>query len=141
MPATVPVRQFVSDFGYPEVAALGDEDNLFDKLSIDGDDAFEFIHAFVKTYDVNMNAYRWYFHHGEEGFNPAWLIGIRPPWARVKSIPVTMGVLQQAIDSGRWPIDYPPHAQPKVRVDVLVSTLFVAALLFVAGVFVGLGLR
>lgn len=34
-----------------------------------GDDAFDFIEEFATKFSVNLDDYRWYFHHGEEGLN------------------------------------------------------------------------
>ncbi|WP_296595421.1 DUF1493 family protein [Phenylobacterium sp.] len=120
------MRADVSDFLAPwaEGAVLPPDDaDLFDVLGIDGDDAFEFIDAFAGRFSIDVSSYRWYFHHGEEGFGPGGLL-FRSPDRRVKRIPISVEVLSEAVRTGRWPIDYPPHSLPKVRWDIRLNQAF-----------------
>lgn len=107
---------------------LADQDDLFEKLGIDGDDAIEFIDSFASTYEVDMADYRWYFHHGEEGFGIGMFFS-KPPYFRVQRIPITLTVLREAIQAKHWPIRYPPHEIPAVRWDLRVNGMIVFALL------------
>lgn len=114
------------------------EEDLFARFGIDGDDAFEFMDSFTARFDVDVENYLWYFHHGEEGWSPAGLF-FAPPYRRVKSIPITTETLLEAIRSRRWPLAYPEHRLPKVRWDAWLS-LSVALLLLVCGL-IGLAWR
>lgn len=96
--------------------------DLFLACGIDGDDASEFMDAFEARFGVDLEDYRWYFHHGEEGSNFGGLF-FRPPYGRVKRIPITTDILVQAIDSGRWPLRYPPHELPAVRWDIRITQI------------------
>ena len=90
---------------------LADDADLFDALGIDGDEGSDFIEAFVARFEVDATAYRWYFHHGEEG----WSIGAlfyRPIHRRFGHIPITLAVLTEAVRTRRWPIVYPEHVVP-----------------------------
>jgi hypothetical protein len=102
-----------------------DEADLFGRLAIDGDDGFGFMNWFDETFDIDMSAYRWYFHHGEEGYNIGGLF-FAPPYRRVPRIPVTLKTLIEAAETKRWPIVYPEHELPKVRWDIRFNQLFAA---------------
>jgi len=104
-----------------------DESDLFMRLGIDGDDAFQFAETFAERFEVEMSAYRWYFHHGEEGFNFGSLI-IRGPYQRVTRIPVSVETLVDAVETKRWPIAYPPHQLPSRRCDVAIMIAAFAAI-------------
>jgi hypothetical protein len=105
---------------------LADDADVFDYLGVEGDDAFEFMYAFAETFEVNIDAYRWYFHHGEEGLFNIGGIFCRPPYARVARIPITPNIFTEAITTKRWPLKYPEHHLPKYRYDMLVNQSFVA---------------
>jgi hypothetical protein len=51
------------------------------------------------------------------------------PDRRVKRIPITPGVLIEAIRTQKWPSSYPDHALPKVRWDLRVNQVLVLLLL------------
>ncbi|MFC3077718.1 hypothetical protein ACFODL_06420 [Phenylobacterium terrae] len=97
----------------------GDAD-LFDRFGICGDDASDFMDAFGARFDVTGDEYLWYFHHEEEGWNFGALF-FAPPNRRVERIPITPDILVRAIETGRWPVQYPPHALPKVRWDIRLN--------------------
>jgi hypothetical protein len=102
--------------------------DVFGALGIDGDDGSEFIEQFAERFGVDMGGYRWYFHHGEEGWGLGALL-FRPPDWRVETIPITREILLEAIRSRRWPIDYPPHELPKVRWDLWINGAMAVAVL------------
>jgi hypothetical protein len=102
--------------------------SLRDRLGVEGDDFFEFEEAYARRFSVDMSAYRWYFHHGEEGFSIGGLL-FKPPYDRVDRIPVTPTLLLESANAGRWPLEYPPHELPAVRYDGIVNV----------GIFLALG--
>jgi hypothetical protein len=62
--------------------------DLCSDLGIDGDDFSMLMEEFASTYKVDMDNYRWYFHHGEEGWNIGGIFSPTPD-RQVKHIPVT----------------------------------------------------
>ncbi|MAG67829.1 MAG: hypothetical protein CMK74_18510 [Pseudomonadales bacterium] len=105
------------------------ESDLCNDLGVDGDDFFELEQAFAERFAVNMDSYRWYFHHGEEGWSIGALISPSPR-QQVKHIPVTPEVLRQAAVVGYWPIRYPAH---EVSDRTLESRINTACLLLMLG--------
>ncbi len=76
---------------------------------------------FAKEFSVNLQDYRWYFHHSEEvTFNPGALL-FKPPYRQVSHIPVTPTVLLEAAMRGRWIMSYPEHTWAKRRYDILAT--------------------
>jgi hypothetical protein len=57
------LRSDLSDFLRPwaEGRTLQDDDDLFDRLGVEGDDAFEFMEAFAARFGVDVSGYCWYF--------------------------------------------------------------------------------
>jgi hypothetical protein len=117
------LSKFLAHYSAPARAPSDDVD-LFDGLGIDGDEAFEFMDSFAARFGVDTSGYRWYFHHGEEGWNFGGLF-VRPPYARVKRIPITAGILGAAIETRKWPIRYPEHVLPPVRWDIRLNQLLI----------------
>jgi len=135
------LTEFLKEFGNECEPLPGDTD-LFERLRIDGDDASEFIQQFAAKFDVDVTNFRWYFHHGEEGFNLAALF-FRSPDRRVQRIPIMPDVLLEAIRTKHWPLQYPEHRLPKVRWDTvfaLPATLLLIAVVAVCVVAIGLAL-
>lgn len=101
-------------------------------LGIEGDDFFELEEEFSKKYNVNMDSYRWYFHHGEEG----WSIGslFSPaPYQQVEHIPVTPEILLQAAKTKSWPVRYPEHSITSRTVEFSINKLaLLISLIFIA---------
>jgi len=111
--------------------------DLNDELGIDGDDFSELMELFKKEFGVNMENYRWYFHHGEEG----WSIGtlfVKPPYARVQRIAVTPRLLLQAATAREWPITYPEHHLPSRRYDILIDQIALLGLALLGLALLGL---
>lgn len=106
--------------------------DVFDALGIDGDDAFEFMDRFTARFGISADNYRWYFHHGEEGWNLGGIF-FRPPYRRVKRIPVTTATLVEAIETRHWPLRYPEHELPSVRWDIRLNQLLIIPLLIPVG--------
>jgi hypothetical protein len=110
-----------------------DDVDVFGKLGIEGDDAFEFIEAFADRFSVDMSDYRWYFHHAEEGVNTGSLF-FPSPDQRVKRIAITPAILEEAIRSKRWPLHYPPHHLPQRRWDFRLNQLMLLASLVLVAI-------
>lgn len=108
---------------------LNPETDIFSELGVVGDDFHEMMEAYHKEFNVNLSAYRWYFHADEEGGSLT--IGallFEPPYRRVKRIPVTPDLLLNCANLGTWSITYPDHQLPRRRYDILVNTLLMLAL-------------
>ena len=118
-----------------EAHALQDDTDVFERLGIDGDDGSEFIEAFAAHFDVDVSGYRWYFHHGEEGWSLGGLF-FRSPDRRVQRLPITPPILMDAIRTKHWPIDYPAHQLPSVRWDIPINQALTVLILVLLGVWV-----
>lgn len=92
--------------GYPS-ARVTRATRLSEDAGMDGDDAVEFLQAYAREFGVNLSAFRFYHHFGPEGCNPWWLV-VRPWWARVRHLPLTVGDLEDAARAGRWAYPYSP---------------------------------
>lgn len=111
--------------------------DVFGALGVEGDDAFQFMDSFIARFDVDAGKYRWYFHHGEEGWNFGGVF-FRPPYRRVERMPLTASILIEAIETKDWPLQYPEHELPSVRWDIRLNQLlivlaFIALALLVCG--------
>jgi hypothetical protein len=127
MPSLADIHAFIGRVaGVPEKCLLADCD-LERDVGITGDDFDELIIAFAEEFGVNMDCYLWYFHHAEEvTFNPGALF-FRPPYRRVKHIPVTPELLLSSASTGSWPDIYPEHSIPSRRYDLLLNYFLIAA--------------
>ena len=126
--------RFLSEF-WNYSRPLAADDDMFDCVAITGDDAFVFVTEFASEFDVDMSNYRWYFHHEEEGHNFGGLF-FKPPNQRVNRIPITISLLAKAIDTKIWPIDYPEHKLPRVRLDMLINQVSVVGVVVLVGFFI-----
>ncbi|MEM1267095.1 MAG: DUF1493 family protein [Pseudomonadota bacterium] len=81
-------------------------DDLLRHYGIAGDDAFEFMEAFGKDFDVDLSGYRWIFHHNDEGYHLSF-IRFHSASRAVARIPISIDLLLAAAKSGVWPVDYP----------------------------------
>ena len=93
------------------------DDDLFRYSGLHGDDCEEFLMDYSRLFSVDMSDFLWYFHYAEEASNIGGIF-IRPPNKRVLKIPITLNLLQEAAELGRWPVQYPPHTLPKRRWDI-----------------------
>ena len=105
-----------------EQLPTGDDIDLFERFGIEGDDASGFMDSFAAHFDVDGQNYRWYFHHRDEGTNFGALC-FAPPYRRVQRIPITPNILIEAVETKRWPLEYPPHQMSTVRWDIRVNQL------------------
>ena len=125
--ARTAVLKFIEDFWHWK-GPLADDEDLFATLGIEGDDASGFMDAFVARFEIDAAAYRWYFHHADEGWNFGGLF-YKPIHARFGRIPITVATLTEAVRAGCWPIAYPDHVVPKRRWDIVINQLFGVAVL------------
>lgn len=96
--------------------------DIFSDLPCTGDDFHELIAKYAKKYSVDMSSYLWYFHANEEGQNLGGFF-FRPPYKRVKRIPITPQILTNFANEGKWDIKYPEHKLAKYRIDIWISWL------------------
>lgn len=88
--------------------------DLFAAVGIDGDDAFDLMRDFAERFQVDLKDYRWYRHHGTEGF-PLFSRFLRPPWPGTL-LPITVSQLERAATLHRWPAAYPEPAVPDATI-------------------------
>lgn len=89
-----------------------------------GIDVDDFMEAYATRFNVDLSEYRWYFLTGEEGFSPGGLL-FPPPNARVPEIPLTLQLLFDSAQAGRWLLQYPEHQLPRYRLDTLINQVIV----------------
>lgn len=118
------IADFVASETGVNRAKIVPQSRLVEDLGIEGDDFFELEQTFSKRFNVDMSGYLWYFHHDEEGMNLGALLFL-PPSRRVGRIPVTVALLLDAANSGKWPLQYPAHQLPRRRYDLAVNLVVV----------------
>lgn len=122
------ITLIIDKVGVRETEITNDID-INEGLGCSGDDFHELMDEFAKKFNVDMSNYLWYFHTEEEGFNSLGGSFFRPPNERVDHIPVNLRVLMEAVSTGRWPIEYPPHEIPKRRWDLTINGILLIAVL------------
>ncbi len=126
------LEAFIKEQGDTKQLPSPDAD-LFEVLEMDGDDCSAFLEAYSRRFNVDMSGFLWYFHHGEEGYNLGAFF-VKPPYWRVKRIPITINLLLDSMGAGRWTLEYPPHTLPKRRWDTALSPILFVALLILFAV-------
>lgn len=111
------------------------EDNIFPdndifSLGIYGDDMDELLGSYQKKYAVNFDNYLWYFHNEEEISNNFSIgkIFFKPPYDKVKRIPITPELLTKFANTKVWEINYAEHQIPKFRYDILIDQIIFGGL-------------
>ena len=102
--------------------------DLHDDLGITGDDFSAFMRKFENEFNVDMQNYRWYFHHAENGALGIGGLFINSPSFRVPHIPVTPRLLLQAVTEGSWPVQYPDHDLSGKRYEITIDRVLALAL-------------
>ncbi len=126
------VYSFIEQNQGVKLSRLKPASDLCFDLGIDGDDFSELMTAFSERYSVNLDSYRWCFHHGEEGWNIGALF-FPAPYQQVRHIPVTPQVLLDAAEARCWLLVYPEHsissraAESAVNCGVLLGLLGLVA--------------
>jgi hypothetical protein len=114
---------------------ISTDSDVYKDLGCVGDDFHELMEVYAKTFHVDLTDYLWYFHTNEEGWSLGALF-FKPPYSRVKRIPVTARMLLNFANSGKWAVKYPNHRLPKKRYDILINQIFAAFTLLLAAFFV-----
>jgi hypothetical protein len=102
-------------------------EDIFADLHCTAKDFTKLIEKFGRRFNIDTSNYRWYFHTNEEDHSIGGMF-FKPPFERVKRIPVTAEMLWEMANVGYWNIEYPEHEIPSSRVDYLINIL-----LFIAG--------
>jgi len=87
-----------------------DPQDIFGSARLAGDDAWEVMDTFARTFGVDLTGFRDYLH-----FNPneppfartVW--AVRPDGSRMPYIPIGLADLVSAANSGHWTMTYPDH--------------------------------
>jgi hypothetical protein len=116
-------------------ARLTDATALQSDVGVYGDDMTDFLAACARRFGVDLSGYLWYFHTGGEGFNLGGVF-FPPPNARVREIPITVGMLQDFAQRGRWAVEYPQHEPPGYRWDIRFNQLLTLGFLCVVVVLI-----
>jgi hypothetical protein len=103
--------------------SITEDTALEEDLGVYGDDMHELIEEYSSRFSFDVTNYLWYFHTGDEGFT---FISIgaffsAPPYQRVEHIPITVGMLHDFANQGRWNIPYPEHLLPEGRLDLIID--------------------
>ena len=104
-------------------AVVTEDTGIENDLGCCGDDFHELIEVYAVRFNVDMSGYLWYFHCTDEGMPGIgeWLF--KPPYDRVKSIPVTPRMLFEYAEIGKWNLQYPEHKIPKRRYDTMINMI------------------
>lgn len=90
--------------GIPKHLAPTPATTLFGDLGLDGDDALEFLAAFLDHFKVDEGDLVPARHFGGEGINPfrllGWLVGMGKK--EPEPVPISLGMLLRAAQTGRW---------------------------------------
>jgi hypothetical protein len=126
------IREFIQRHVRNRAEHIRDDSDLFQELRLGGADCDDFMNEFGKAFHVDLSAFLWYFHYEEEphsGIVFAWLF--LPPNMRVARIPIAPDGLLAAANAGTWTIDYPAHAIPRRRYDVVAANAATALIVLV----------
>lgn len=131
MPSTDDVIEFLK--GVAGKNKIFPDTDIYKNVGLAGDDFHDMIEKFAAMYAVDMTDYRWYFHADEEGLGCIGGLFFKPPYKRVKRIPVTPAMLTDFANKGKWDIRYPDHKIPMSRYDIFINQVlwWVLAILLV----------
>lgn len=128
------IKHFIIEITSCSFEEIKDDADIDHDLGCTGDDFHELISEYSVKFEVNMHDYLWYFHTYEEGgFNSIGRLFFKPPYERVKHIPVTPTILLDSANYGKWTLIYPEHELPKRRFDILINQILVV--LFIIFIF------
>ena len=91
---------------------ISPDTDIFKDLGVDGDAWRELLEAYHSQFGVNLDGFRWYFHHGEEGWP---LFPRRVSHPKVERIALTPRMLADYAKSSNWDLEHPPHTYPDWR--------------------------
>ena len=122
------IYEFISRSESVLTGELTPNADLHDDLGISGDDFSSIMRKFEKEFNVDMENYRWYFHHVEKRAYGVRGLFVNSPSFRVPYIPVTPRLLLQAAAEGSWPVQYPEHDLSAKRYDITIDRVLALAL-------------
>ena len=103
---------------------INPETDIFSDLGCVGDDFHELIDEYAKRFSIDMSGYLWFFHADEEGISVGGLF-FKPPYEKVKRIPITPTILLHYANEGKWSMKYPAYKLPKRRFDLIINLITV----------------
>lgn len=112
---------FVAEMSGCPIARINGSTDVFDDLGQYGDDLREFLEVYAEEFGVDMSDHIWYFHNVEEGCSWPGSLFFKPPYRRVKRIPITIVMLTEFANQKKWAIHYPEHKIPKHRFDMWIN--------------------
>ncbi|WP_454757375.1 DUF1493 family protein [Cupriavidus campinensis] len=91
--------------GLPEGQRISRTDSLERDLDLTGDEAFDFMEEFLTHFGIERGDYAFQRYFCEEGFSPLEILAM--PFSRklrlkYEKMPLTVGMLERAIESGAW---------------------------------------
>jgi Protein of unknown function (DUF1493) len=110
---------------------LTEATSLQSDIGVYGDDMHELIAAYAERFAVDLSGYIWYFHTGDEGWPNIGGMFFPPPNSRVREIPITVGMLYDFAQHGRWAVEYPDHEPPGPRWDIRINQMIAVGLICV----------
>ena len=103
--------------------------DLFEVLDLRADACADFMAKFAEKFNVELDNYLWYFHHGEAGLNLGGYL-FAPPYQRVERLAITPTMLREAATKKRWLLSYPDHEIPKRRWDMVINKMILFFVFF-----------
>lgn len=102
------------------------------ELGCTGDDYFELMESYAKEFKVDISGFLWYFHTHDESMATINMLPGDPPSMQVERIPVTLNLLVEMAERGKWAMEYPSHAlRPRYTgSEKVMRWLFFAVLVF-----------
>lgn len=100
-----PTREEVLDWLTPLAGrrlTAAEQADILSALGRDGEDAFELLEHFGRSFGVDLGSYRWDLFHRDESrlLQPGWPIPVAPPCGMVFPISVTQ--LHSSARAGKW---------------------------------------
>ncbi|RZM23832.1 MAG: DUF1493 family protein [Pedobacter sp.] len=120
------IHDFITEETGCKAENVWPDSDLGNDLGVDGDDYFELITLYSKSFNVDVAGFLWYFHCREEGDSTSFgKLFFDRPGKRVPYIPVTPAMLYGFAVHGSWNLAYPVHTLPKYRLDIWINTVLV----------------
>lgn len=94
-----------NEIGVRESKRLTRELSLEKDLDVTGDDADDFMGKFFERFKVEHGDFEFQRYFSVEGFNPLEIIGMifsKKIRQKYDKIPLTLGMLEKAVESGAW---------------------------------------
>ena len=99
-------------------------------MGMHGDDVDAFLREYSRRFGVELGGFLWYFHRAPDGFisivDLFTALFRRPPWWQSRGVQpmlITVAMLQQFAQVGRWSIAYPDHEPPQFPLSKWVEII------------------